>query len=178
MILVLVFDEWLHFHEYSCGSIAYLTVRSSPTCNFWSCLHLHFYSFQCYRGTLHHRWSLPGYLGSLQWSSESADSQLFATSPRGGSSNLQGRRRFLQWLHWSLDPGGVDGLVQLFFVGKQHQIYFTSVLSLIDFLPRVVLFKISRLTCLRKRAITYTSIWSKIHPQEDLQGTERIISWT
>lgn len=102
---------------YSCWgvvNVGFLLVRSLADFKFWPCLHLHFYIFQCYRGSLHHCWSLPGYLGSLHWSSESVDSQLFATSSCGGSTHRQSRRRFLQWLRWSLDPRGVDGLVQLF----------------------------------------------------------------
>jgi len=141
MILVLVFDEWWHFHEYSCGSIAYLTVRSSPTCNFWSCLHLHFYSFQCYRGTLHHRWSLPGYLGSLQWSSE----QLFATSSCGGSTKYQPPRQEVPSVA-PLIPRPWRGrwIGSIVFPRTAASNLFHSILSLIHFLPRVVLFKVSR----------------------------------
>lgn len=43
------------------------------------------------------------------------------------------------------------GWLNCLFLGQQHQIYFTRVVSLIQFLPRVVLFKIP---CFKKHVIT------------------------
>jgi hypothetical protein len=69
-----------------------------------------FLSFQCYWGTLHHCWSLPGYLGSIQWSSASAYSWLSGPSSCGGFTSLQGTRKFIQRLHGSDLRGKTDFL--------------------------------------------------------------------
>ncbi|AQK81012.1 WAT1-related protein [Zea mays] len=49
--------------------------------------------WKCDWGTLHHRWPLPGHLGSLQRGSERSGSRLSATS---SSADHQGRRKLLQ----------------------------------------------------------------------------------
>jgi hypothetical protein len=63
-----------------------------------------FLSFQCYWGALHHCRSLPGYVGSIQWSPASAYSWLSGPSSCGGFTSLQR-------LHGSIDlRGNTDGL--------------------------------------------------------------------
>jgi len=58
---------------------------------------------------VHHCWSIPGYVGSLQGSRETTNGQqLSGSSSTGGGicASWQERWRFLQWLHWPLGLRG------------------------------------------------------------------------
>ena len=120
-------------------------------------------SFQHYLGSFHNCWSISGYLGSLQWSSESSGCPLVATCSCGGSTNHQGRRELLQGLHWSLDPREADGLPRLFFFDSSSR-FISCLCCIIPILPRIILHIIT----------TISSIQTRFHYQEEWRCTEKI----